>query len=48
MSVAGPGEVLVTGATWHRLGAPRPGDSLGSVTVKGRREPVDIWRLLAS
>ena len=45
MSVAGPGEVLVTGSTWYGLGSPRQGTSLGKVAVKGRREPVEVWRL---
>ena len=45
MSVAGPQEVLVTRATWDGLGADRLGTSLGPVTVKGRREPVEVWRL---
>jgi class 3 adenylate cyclase len=45
MSVAGPQEVLVTRATWEALGEDRHGTSLGPVTVKGRREPVEVWRL---
>jgi class 3 adenylate cyclase len=48
MSVAGPGEVLVTGATWSLLGDGRRGETLGRVAVKGRREPVEIWRLAAT
>jgi class 3 adenylate cyclase len=45
-SVAGPGEVLVTRATWEALDpAGRRGEPLGPVRVKGRREPIEVWRL---
>jgi adenylate cyclase len=45
MSVAAPGEVLVTGATWQHLGEGRQGDPLGPVSIKGRRQAVEIWRI---
>lgn len=45
MSIAGPQEVLVTRATWDALPPGRAGESLGPVGVKGRREPVEVWRL---
>ena len=45
MSVAGPHEGLVTRGTWEALGEARRGAALGPVTVKGRREPVEVWRL---
>ena len=46
MSVAAPGEVLVTGATWRLLGGQWRGKPLGPVSIKGRRQPVEIWRVL--
>ena len=45
MSVASPGEVLVTGPTWRLLGDRWQGRPLGPVTIKGRRQPVEIWRI---
>ena len=45
MSVAAPGDVLVTAGTWERLGGAWRGESLGQVSVKGRRGPVEIWRV---
>ena len=45
MSVAAPGEVLVTGATWRLLGEAWGGQPLGPVSIKGRRQPVEIWRI---
>ena len=45
MSVAAPGEVLVTGATWRLLGERWQGETLGQVDIKGRRQPVEIWRV---
>ena len=48
MSVAAPGEVLVTGPTWAVLGDHWHGDPLGRVAIKGRRQPVEIWRVRAA
>ena len=45
MTVAEPGQIAVGRATWEALDGDRRGESLGSVAVKGRREPVDVWRL---
>jgi adenylate cyclase len=47
MSVASPGEVLVTGVTWRLLGDRWQGKPLGPVAIKGRRQPVEIWRIHA-
>ena len=48
MSVAAPGDVLVTGPTWGRLGEGWLGETLGRVLVKGRSAPVETWRVRAS
>ncbi|MEX1171454.1 MAG: adenylate/guanylate cyclase domain-containing protein [Chloroflexota bacterium] len=45
MSVGGPGEVVVGRLTWESLGDPGAGESLGAVRVKGKRDPVEAWRL---
>ena len=48
MSIAGPQEVLVTRSTWEALPPDaRRGEPLGPLAVKGRREPVEVWRLRA-
>ena len=44
-SVGAPGQVVVARATWEELGPGRDGDSLGPVSVKGRRAPVEAWIL---
>jgi class 3 adenylate cyclase len=46
LAVAQPQEVLVTRTTWEALGADGAGEALGAMTVKGRREPVEVWRLV--
>ena len=45
MAAGRPGEVTVSRATWERLGPQRGGDALGEIRVKGRRTPVEAWRL---
>ncbi len=47
MSVAGPQEVLVTGRTWEAVGGVAEGEALGPVRVKGRLEPLEVWRVTA-
>lgn len=48
MSVGDPGDVVAGRATWDGLGEERAGESLGAVTVKGKRVGVEAWRLHAS
>ena len=45
MSAGAPGEIVVGRATWEALGDPSAGDALGGIRVKGKREPVEAWRL---
>jgi class 3 adenylate cyclase len=45
MTAAEPGQIVVGRATWEALDGDRRGESLGSIRVKGKREPVDVWRL---
>jgi adenylate cyclase len=45
MTVAEPGQIAVGRATWEAIDGDRRGESLGSIRVKGKREPVDVWRL---
>ena len=45
MTVAEPGQIIVGRTTWEALGAGRVGQELGPVRVKGKREPVEAWRL---
>jgi class 3 adenylate cyclase len=47
MSIGEPGHVVVGAGTWEALGPERQGTSLGPVSVKGRRAPVDAWRVVA-
>jgi class 3 adenylate cyclase len=44
--LAPPGGVVIGGSTLSRLGSARV-SSLGTVQVKGRGEPVDVWLLEA-
>jgi class 3 adenylate cyclase len=43
MAAGAPGQVVVGRATWDALGDTRRGTPLGSVMVKGKREPVEAW-----
>ncbi len=45
MSAGEAGQVVIGKATWDSLGEGRRGEALGPVRVKGKREPVEAWRL---
>ena len=45
MTVATAGEIVVGATTWAILADPTAGEPLGPVRVKGKREPVEAWRL---
>ena len=45
MGVGAPGDVVVGRETFEALGDELAGDALGAVAVKGRRAPVEAWRL---
>ena len=45
LSAAEAGQVVVAGSTWAALRAPHDGVSLGSISVKGKRQPVEAWIL---
>jgi class 3 adenylate cyclase len=45
MAAAEPGQIVVGRATWEALGDDRAGVALGGIRVKGKREPVEAWRL---
>ena len=45
MSAGAPGEIIVGRATWEALGDAAVGEALGGIRVKGKREPVEAWRL---
>lgn len=45
MATGEPGQVVVGKATWDALGEERSGEPLGAVRVKGKRAPVEAWRL---
>jgi predicted ATPase len=47
-STTEPGTIAVGEATARRLGQRFRLEGVGSVAVKGRDEPVDVWRLLGS
>ena len=44
-TAAEPGQVVVGRLTWESLGDPSAGEPLGAIRVKGKREPVEAWRL---
>jgi class 3 adenylate cyclase len=44
-TAAEPGQVVVGRSTWEQLGDPAAGEPLGAIRVKGKREPVEAWRL---
>ena len=44
-AAAEPGQVLVGRATWEALDDPTAGEPLGAIRVKGKRDPVEAWRL---
>jgi adenylate cyclase len=45
MGAGEPGQVVVGRPTWDALGDRRSGTPIGSVRLKGKREPVDAWVL---
>ena len=45
MTAAAPGQIVVGRATWQALGDEARGTALGPITVKGKRDPVEVWRL---
>jgi adenylate cyclase len=45
MTVGEPGDVIVGGMTWELLRDPHAGEPLGPVRVKGKRDPIEVWRL---
>jgi len=36
---------VVGRSTWEALGDDARGIALGAITVKGKRDPVEVWRL---
>ena len=44
-TAAEPGQVIVGRVTWEALDDPTAGESLGALRVKGKRDPVEAWRL---
>ncbi|MDH5242991.1 MAG: adenylate/guanylate cyclase domain-containing protein [Chloroflexota bacterium] len=45
MAAGDPGHVVVGKPTWDALGGQQSGAHLGGVSVKGKRIPVEAWRL---
>jgi class 3 adenylate cyclase len=45
MSAGAPGDVIVGRTTWDLIADPSAGVGLGTVRVKGKRDPVEAWRL---
>jgi adenylate cyclase len=45
LTLGEPGTVVVSEATWDRLGPGRDGVALGPSRVKGKHEPVMAWVL---
>ena len=45
MTAAEPGQIVVGRSTWEALGDDARGIALGAITVKGKRDPVEVWRL---
>ena len=45
MAAGEPGQVVVGRVTWEALGPDAVGTDLGPIHVKGKREPVQAWRL---
>ena len=44
-TAAEPGQVVVGRLTWEQLDDPTAGESLGAITLKGKRDPVEAWQL---
>ena len=45
MTAAEPGQIVVGRATWDALGDEAVGAAIGPIRVKGKRDPVEVWRL---
>jgi adenylate cyclase len=45
MTVAQAGEIVVGATTWAILADPTAGEPVGPVRVKGKRDPLEAWRL---
>jgi adenylate cyclase len=45
LGAAGPGEIVVSAATWARMGGVAGGEPLEPLRLKGKRDPVRAWRL---
>jgi adenylate cyclase len=46
-SVAGAGQIVITRATYDRLGGQIPARSLGELQLRGRTEPVEVFEIAA-
>jgi class 3 adenylate cyclase len=46
LSAAEAGQVVVAGSTWAALRASHDGVPLGSISIKGKRQPVEAWILI--
>lgn len=44
-TAAEPGQAVIGRTTWEALGDPTAGQPLGAIRVKGKRDPVEAWRL---
>ena len=44
-TAAAPGQVVVGRLTWEQLDDPTAGESLGAISLKGKRDPVEAWQL---
>ena len=44
-TAAEPGQAVIGRATWEALDDPTAGVPLGAIRVKGKRDPVEAWRL---
>ena len=44
-AAAEPGQAVMGRATWEALGDATAGEPLGAIRVKGKRDPVEAWRL---
>jgi len=45
-SVAGAGQIVVTRATYDRLGGKIPANSLGTIQLRGKGEAVEMFEIL--
>jgi class 3 adenylate cyclase len=45
MTAAEPGQVVVGRATWEAIADVTSAEALGPIRVKGKRDPIDVWRL---